>query len=252
MATANNPAADMAFLDHVRELRKKIIVSLIAILGGTIVCYIFFRPIVDFLYRPLRYIERLAGGEEILYVNTLFEGFLIRIKVALLAGIVFTLPVHIFSLVQFVLPGLKKKEKKIILISLLVSFFLIVFSVYYGYFMIIPISINFLSGSVFIPARVGMLLNYGKNIFYIFQFLLGTLILFQLPIVLEILMIMNVLTRKALLKSSRYLIIGIFVISALLTPPDFISQVSLALPLILLFFLAILIAKIFNFGSGSV
>ena len=242
----------MAFLDHVRELRKKIIVSLIAVLGGTIVCYIFFQPIVNFLYRPLQYIERLAGGKEILYVNTLFEGFLIRIKVALLAGIVFTLPVHVFNLVQFVLPGLKKKEKKVILISLLVSFVLIVFSVYYGYFKIIPISINFLSGSVFIPARVGMLLNYGKNIFYIFQFLLGTLILFQLPIVLEILMIMNVLTRKALLKSSRYLIIMIFVISALLTPPDFISQVSLALPLILLFLLAILIAKIFNFGSGSV
>ena len=76
-----------------------------------------------------------------------------------------------------------------------------------------------------------------------------TIVLFQTPIVLELLMIMNILKRKTLLRASKYVIVGFFVLSAALTPPDFISQLSLALPLVGLFFLSILIAKIFRFGD---
>ena len=240
---------EMSFLDHLRELRKRIIVSMIAILCAAILCYILFDYIVTFLFSPFREIEALAVRNEILFVNTIFEGFLVRLKVAILAGIVLSLPVHMFNIIRFVLPGLTEKEKKIISISLIASFCLIVFSFYYGYFKVIPISIAFLSGSGFIPEHVGLLLNYGKNIFVIFQFLLITIILFQLPIILEILMIMNLLSRRALLSASRFIVIGIFVLAAIVTPPDFISQVSLALPLVGLFFLTILIARIFNFGK---
>ncbi|UCF97992.1 MAG: twin-arginine translocase subunit TatC [Spirochaetaceae bacterium] len=245
----NNPQAEMSFLDHLRELRKRIIVSMIAILCAAIVSYIFFEYIVSFLFNPFREIEALSIRDEILFINTIFEGFLVRLKVAILSGIVFSLPVHVFNLIRFVLPGLTGKEKKVILISLIVSFCLIVFSFYYGYFKVIPISIGFLSSSGFVPEDVGLLLNYGKNIFVIFQFLMITVILFQLPIILEILMIMNVLSRKALLKASRFIVVGIFVLSAIVTPPDFVSQVSLALPLVGLFFLTILVARIFNFGK---
>ena len=95
-----------------------------------------------------------------------------------------------------------------------------------------------------------MLLNYNRNIFYILQFIFIALVLFQTPIVLELLLVANVLKRKTLLRFSRYIVVGIFALSALLTPPDFISQVSLAAPLIVLYFLTILIAKIFKFGEG--
>jgi sec-independent protein translocase protein TatC len=246
-----NPQGEMSFIDHLRELRKRIIVSMIAILCAAIVSYIFFDYIVAFLFEPFREIEALSIRDEILFINTIFEGFLVRLKVAILAGVLLSLPVHVFNIIKFVLPGLTSKEKKVILISLIVSFCLIVFSFYYGYFKVIPISIGFLSSSGFIPEQVGLLLNYGKNIFVIFQFLLITIILFQLPIILEILMIMNVLSRKALLKASRFIVIGIFVLSAIVTPPDFVSQISLALPLVGLFFLTILVARIFNFGKGQ-
>jgi sec-independent protein translocase protein TatC len=246
-----NPQGEMSFIDHLRELRRRIIVSMIAILCAAIVSYIFFDYIVAFLFQPFREIEALSIRDEILFINTIFEGFLVRLKVAILAGIVFSLPVHMFNIVKFVLPGLTAREKKIILTSLIVSFCLIVFSFYYGYFNVIPISIGFLSSSGFIPEDVGLLLNYGKNIFVIFQFLMITVILFQLPIILEILMIMNVLSRKALLKASRFIVVGIFVLAAIVTPPDFVSQISIALPLVGLFFLTILIARIFNFGKGQ-
>jgi len=241
----------MPFLDHLRELRRRIIVSMIAILCGAVLSYIFFDFIVVFLFKPFRGIEALSIRDEILFINTIFEGFLVRLKVAILAGVVFSLPVHVFNIIKFVLPGLTVRERKVVLIALIVSFCLIVLSFYYGYFKVIPISIGFLSSAGFIPQDVGLLLNYGKNIFVIFQFLMITVILFQLPIILEILMIMNVLSRRALLRASRFVVVGIFVLAAIVTPPDFISQISIALPLIGLFFLTILIARIFNFGRGE-
>jgi sec-independent protein translocase protein TatC len=250
-AAGTNPRGEMSFVDHLRELRKRIIVSMIAILCAAVVSYVFFDYIVTFLIEPFRGIEALSIRDEILFVNTIFEGFLVRLKIAILAGIVLSLPVHVFNIIMFILPGLTTKEKKVILISLIVSFCLIVLSSYYGYFYVIPISIGFLSSSGFIPEDVGLLLNYGKDIFAILQFLLITVVLFQLPIVLEILMIMNVLSRTALLKASRFVVVGAFVLSAIVTPPDFVSQIFVALPLVGLYFLAILVARIFNFGKSK-
>ena len=119
---SSGPEGEMSFLEHLQELRKRIIVSMIAILGAAIISYIFFDHIVAFLFKPFREIEALSIREDILFINTIFEGFLVRLKVAILSGIVFSLPVHVFNIVKFVLPGLTAKEKKIILVSLIVSF----------------------------------------------------------------------------------------------------------------------------------
>jgi sec-independent protein translocase protein TatC len=241
----------MSLLEHLGELRKRVIVSLAAAVCASVAAYIFFDPLAAFLFRPFRAIEALASREQILFVNSVFEGFLVRIKVSILAGVVFSLPVHIYNLIKFILPGLTGKERRVVLLSLIISFGLVVFGFYYGYFYVIPLSLKFLSSSGFIPANVGVLLSYGKNILVIFQFLLVTVIVFQLPLLLEMLMIVRIISRKGLLKSSRYVIVGIFILAAIVTPPDYVSQLSLALPLVALFFLAILIAKIFNFGEPS-
>jgi sec-independent protein translocase protein TatC len=248
-AVKRNPSKEMPLLGHLRELRFRLIVSIAAALAGAIVAFIFYEAIVAVLFRPFRLLNR-SSGEELLFVNTIFEGFLIKLKVALISGVILSFPVHLYNIIGFVFPGLQRREKKVILVSLISSFVLIAVSFYYGYFKVIPISISFLTSSGFIPEDTGLLLNFGKNIFYIFQFILITILMFQLPIILEILMIMNIVKRKALLKSSKFVIVGIFVLAAVLTPPDFISQVSIALPLVLLFFLTILIAKIGRFGEG--
>ena len=237
------------FLDHLRELRTRLLVSVIAIGVTSVVSFIFYNQIITFLFTPFELFERTETGE-ILFVNTIFEGFITKVKVALLAGAVFSMPVHFYNLVSFVFPGLTAKERKVIIFSLCASFILVGFSAYYSYYKVIPISVQFLTSSGFIPKDVGFILNFGKNIFYIFRFLLVTLILFQLPIVLEVLLVMGLVKRKTLLRASRYIIVLIFVLSATLTPPDFISQVSLALPLIVLYFLTILIARLFRFGEG--
>ena len=244
----SDPSAQMPLLEHLRELRRRVIVSLIAVACVSAAAYIFFDPIVAFLFQPFRRVGALSARDEILFVNSLFEGFVVRVRVSVLAGVVLSLPVHVYNIVRFILPGLRKRERRILMASLAVSFCLVVASFYYGYFKVIPISLQFLSSSGFIPARVGILLNYGKNIFVIFQFLLVTVIVFQLPLVLEVLLIVKVLSLKGLLKASRYVTVGIFVLAAVVTPPDFVSQLALALPLVALYFLTILVAKLFNFG----
>ena len=251
MPMSNNQTispALMSIVEHIQELRRRIIVSLISILIASVVSFFFYDQIISIFYNPFRNIPSF-NQNEVLFVNTVFEGFLIKLKVSILSGIVFSFPVHVYNLIRFIFPGLKKKERQIISISLIVSFILIISSGYYGYFKVIPITLRFLTDSGFIPSGVGILLNFGKNIFYIFQYLLVSLLLFQLPIILEILIILKVLRIGMLLRISKFVIVGIFIISALVTPPDFISQISIALPLITLYFLTILIAKIFRFGD---
>lgn len=246
-AKKNNDLS-MSLIDHIKELRRRFIVSLCAVLVSTIVSFILYDNIISILFNPFKAIE-ISPGNDVLFVNTIFEGFLIKIKVSLLSGIVLSLPLHFYNLTKFIFPGLTGKEKKVISISLASSFLLIIISAYYGYVKVIPVSINFLTNAGFVPQKVGMLLNFGTNIFYILRFLMATIILFQIPVILEVLLVMGLLKRRALVRVSRLAIVGIFVTAAVLTPPDFISQLSLALPMILLYFLTILVAKIFRFGE---
>ena len=246
--TVDRAQGEMTLLEHLTDLRLRIIGSSVAILLSTIPAYVFYDHIVTILFRPFQSIESM-GAEARLYVGTLFEGFTTKIKISLLAGVILSFPVHLYNAIRFVFPGLTGKEKRVVVAGLGASFLLVVFSVYYSYFSIIPISVRFLTGPGFIPAQVGMILGYEKNIFTILQFIFVSLVVFQSPVLLEILLIMNVVTRKTLLRLSRFVVVGIFILAAILTPPDFVSQVSIAVPLVGLYFLTILIARIFRWGE---
>jgi sec-independent protein translocase protein TatC len=242
---------EMPFFDHIRELRRRLMVSIGAILIASVVSFIFYDPIIALLFAPFNALGQKMG-EHILYAHTLFEGFSIKLQISFVSGIISTLPVHLYNIIKFVFPALMPKEKKIIVVSLVSSFFLVALAIYYGYFQIIPVSISFLTSASFIPKDVGLLLNFESNIFVILQFLLITIATFQTPIVLELLMIMKIVKRKALFRSSRFVIVGIFIISAVITPGDIVmTQIVMAIPMILLYFLTILIAKIFKFGESN-
>jgi sec-independent protein translocase protein TatC len=240
---------NMSFLAHVVELRRLVIISIIAIIAGTIASFTLYDYIIELLYRPLQILEK-EDGADLLYINTIFEGFLTRLKISLLSGVVLSFPVHLFNIIHFIFPGLRRKEKRIISVSLICSAIFIILSFLYSYYKIIPISVSFLTSTVFIPRQTGLLLSFSGNIFYILQFMLVALVVFQIPIVLEILMVMNVVSRSVLWRASRYVIVAFFVLAAIVTPPDFITQISLALPLTCLYFLTLLVAKIFGFGKN--
>ena len=240
---------EMPLLAHVAELRRLLIFSIVALVAAAIGAFSFYEGVIDLLYRPLQALEQTGTGE-LLYINTIFEGFLTRVKISLFCGLVLSFPVHLFHAIRFVFPGLHRREKRIVLVALICSFVFIILSFLYSYYKIIPISVSFLTGEIFIPKRTGLLLSFSGNIYFILQFMFVALVVFQIPIILEILLIMNVVSRKSLWRIARYIIVAFFILAAIVTPPDFITQLSIALPLTGLYFLTLLVAKIFGFGKG--
>lgn len=243
----------MPFLEHAAELRQRLLISLLAVLLAAIACYLFYEPVLAVLLRPLESLPDAAPvapeADAYLFINTIFEGFLVRVKVALIAGAVLSLPVHLYHLVRFIFPGLTGRERRAVTATLAASFVLLLAGFLYSYYSVIPLSVRFLVSGGFIPPGVGLLLNFQRNVFFVFQFLLVFLLVFQIPILLVVLMMTGAVTRRALLRASRYAVVLIFALSAVVTPPDVVSQVSLAVPMVGMFFLSILVAKLLGFGA---
>lgn len=237
----------MNIFEHLRELRKRVIISSIAFIVFVIIAFAMHNHIANLFIKFYSSIP--SSGENKLFVNSIVEGMTTKIKVSLIAGLIFSLPLHLYNIVAFVFPALEKKEKRYLIIALISSFILVILSTYLSYFKILPISIKFLTKGGFIPNDVGLLLNYNKNLFYALYFVFCSIIAFQSPIIFVLLMAFNILKRKTAIKVSRYIVVAIFIISAIVTPPDVVSQLGLALPLVVLYFLAILVAKIFKFGE---
>ena len=247
----------MTFAEHATELRRRLIVSLLAVIAGAVVGYTIYEGVLLILLRPLELLAQLpqadltdtAVAEARLYINTIFEGFLVRLKVAVVTGVVISLPVHLYNVVRFVLPALSVRERRAMGGALFASTVLLVAGFLYAYHNVIPLSVRFLTSVGFIPDGVGLLLGFERNIFFIIQLLLVFLLVFQVPILLVLLLMTGTLKRRALLASSRYAVVVIFALSALVTPPDVVSQLAVAVPMVAMFFLSILVARIFRFGG---
>ena len=242
----------LPFVEHVKELRLRLIVSTVALIMSSILTYFFYESILSIILMPINeiFVEKKPDSvSNYLFVNTLFEGFLVRIKISIIAGIVMSLPVHLFNSIRFVFPGLHRAERKKVALTICISFLLLVIGFFYAYYSVIPLSVQFLSNSSFIPTGVGILLGFSRNVFFVLQLLIVFLIVFQIPILLVVLMMTGTLTRRTLLKASRFAIVAIFILSAIVTPPDIVSQIGIAFPMVGMFFLSILVAKIFRFGD---
>jgi sec-independent protein translocase protein TatC len=249
MASSSNPEKVMTVLDHIRELRNRLLFSMIALVVGFIIAFVFSNWIISLFTRPFISVPSAVSSK--LVMHSISEGFVTQVKIAAIAGLILSMPVHVFNFIGFVFPGLSRRQRSLVMVLLAVSLVLIFVGVYIGYFNVVPLAIAFLTDPYFMPPGVGLLLNYETNVFYVLTFMLWSILALQTPLVLEVLLIMNVLNRKAVLKASRFVIVGIFIFSAIVTPsPDFISQLGVAIPLTILYFLAILIAKIFRFGEG--
>jgi sec-independent protein translocase protein TatC len=247
MSTGANPGKVMPIIEHIRELRNSILVSMAAFLAACIVSFIFSSPIIALFTRQFEGVDNLVN--KTLVVSSISEGFMSQLKMTLIAGLILSLPVHIFGIVKFIFPGLTTRERRIVMFFLVFSLVLIVVGAYLAYFKIVPLVVKFMTGPGIVPKNVGFILNYQTNIFYVFNFILWSVIALQTPLIMEILLIMNVLKRRTLLKASRYIIVGIFIFAAIITPPDPISQLGVALPLVFFYYMAILFAKIFKFGE---
>ncbi len=239
----------MTLQNHLEELRNRLIFSVIFFLVAFCACYFFAAEIYNFLLQPFAEFSRDHENRRLIYTSPA-EAFTTYLKLSFYSSLFFSFPIFASQLYLFLAPGLYRNEKKNILLILFFSSFLFLFGALLAYYFILPLAIEFfasfeIKGSatslpIQLEARISEYLNLVINLLF------GFGIAFQLPIFLIFLIRVGLLSANDLRKKRRYWIVAIFIIAAVLTPPDVLSQVSLAVPMIFLFEIVILISKNFN------
>lgn len=239
----------MPLMDHLKELRQRVLWSVGAFILCFAVCYYFAQQLYGFLARPLADIlaAQPGGGERRMIYTALYEAFFTYLKVAFFGAVFFSFPMWATQLWLFVAPGLYRSEKKAILPFLIASPFLFVLGAAMVYYFIFPLAWQFFisfetpPGSGGIPVQLEA--KVGEYLSLVMHLILAFGIAFQLPVLLTLLCKVGILDVESLRKGRRYAIVGMFVVAAIITPPDIISQIGLAVPLILLYEISILAAR---------
>ncbi len=233
-----NPDDKQPFLTHLEELRRRLIYCAIAVGVGFAIAYIFSEQLFQILVTPLK--EVMPEGEQLIFTN-LPEMFLTYLKVAFIAGLLGAAPVIFYQLWMFVAPGLYQHEKRLMIPFVLFSTLLFVGGALFGYFVVFPFGFKFFMGfsNEFVRALPSVKQYFSFSIKLLFAF--G--IIFELPVVAFFLAKMGLVTPQFLRKQRKYAILLTFVIAAILTPPDVITQLMMAGPLIVLYEISIFVSR---------
>jgi len=236
-----------SFTSHFVELRSRLLNSLIFIFIAFIISYIFAEQIYNFLVEPYANAVKNDNIPRRLIFTALHETFITYIKVSFFAAIFFGSPVLLVQIYKFIAPGLYKNEKKTLLPYLISTPILFLFGGFLVYYLIMPLAIKFflsfetLGSSTSLPIQLEAKVNEYLSLIMRLIFAFG--ISFQLPVLLNLLAKIGVVNSDYLRKRRKYVVVIIFSIAAILTPPDPITQVGLAIPLLLLYELSIVTVK---------
>ena len=225
--------------DHLEELRKRLIRSLIALGIGTGLCYNWAESIYKELLRPL--LINLPGTSRLIFTE-LTEAFLTYFKVALWGGFVLASPVIFYQIWRFVSPGLYRKERKVVLASVVWSTAGFLGGMAFGYFVAIPQVFSFFLSfgrSLIVPMP-----SMKESLSLILRLMMIFGVMFELPLIMYLLGRAGILTTVLLRKGRKLAVVGILLLAAVLTPPDVVSQLLIALPLYALFEAGILLCAL--------
>lgn len=231
------------FTEHLSELRSRLIHSFIAVGIGFAVAYAFKERLFEVLTAPL--MVAMEGNENARMIFTgLPEAFFTYLKVSLLAGIVVATPVLFYQFWMFVSPGLYRNEKKYLIPIVILSVIFFTMGTAFGYFIVFPYGFKFFLG--FSNETIHALPSMKEYLSFASKMLLAFGFVFELPLVLTFMARMGIVTVPFLKKNRKYALLVFFVGAAIITPPDVVTQVMMAFPLMVLYEISIIGAMIFG------
>ncbi len=228
----------MSFMEHLGELRTRIVRGLLGLLGGLVIALPFSERIVDYLARPIQ-----ATGNSLVFL-AVTEAFWVQMKVALIAGIFLASPVILWQVWAFVSPGLYAHEKKYAAPFVIIGSLLFIGGGVFSLKVVTPYAIQFMLSY----ARPGLqpMISLGLYVDFLLKFTLAFGLVFELPLIITLAARMGLVTPKVLARNRKYAILGAFIAGAVLTPtPDAFNQALMAGPLIILYEVGIICARIF-------
>jgi sec-independent protein translocase protein TatC len=233
-------------IEHLLELRQRLIYASIGFFVAFAFCYAYSEQIFQFLVQPLATLLQEKGHRRLIYTG-LTEAFLTYIKVAAFSAAFLSFPVVASQVWMFIAPGLYRKERKVFVPLLLATPLLFLIGAAFAYYVIFPAAYTFFL-SFETPGSTGQLpieleAKVNEYLSFVMRLIFAFGISFELPVLLTLLANVGMVTSQGLITKWRFAVVGIFIVAALITPPDMLSMVGLAIPLIILYGLSILMVK---------
>lgn len=229
------------FTSHLEELRKRLITCFIAVGIGFVASYGFKEQLFQILVRPLKKV--MNEGDKMIFTG-LPEAFFTYLKVAFLSGLILAAPVIIYQFWMFVAPGLYEKEKKVMIPIVILSTFFFVGGSLFGYFIVFPWGFKFFLG--FSSDLIQAMPSMKEYLSFSAKLLLAFGVVFELPLVITFLARLGIVSVDFLKKNRKYALLLFFAGAAMLTPPDVVTQIMMALPLMVLYEISIIGARVFG------
>jgi len=226
------------FLSHLEELRRRLIVCAIAIGAGFVISYFFSKQLFALLIHPL---TKVLPAESSLIFTSLPEMFIAYLKVSLIAGVILAIPVVFYELWMFVAPALYQKEKRYVVPFVLFSSILFVAGSLFGYLIVFPYGFKFFLS--FATEDIQALPSVKQYFSFAIRLLLAFGLVFEMPVAVLFLTKIGLINPESMKKYRKFAILGSFVLSAILTPPDVATQIMMAVPIIILYEISIFISK---------
>ena len=228
------------FTAHLEELRSRLIVSFVAVGIGFFVAYFFKEKLFELLMKPLT--DVMGEVDQLIFTN-LPEAFFVYLKTAFLAGVMAASPVILYQFWKFVAPGLYKKERVVLLPVVFLCSFFFIGGALFGYFIVFPYGFKFFLG--FASEFIRPLPSMKEYFSFASKLLIAFGVVFELPLIITLLSRLGLISVAFLKKNRKYALLLFFVVAAILTPPDVITQIMMAVPLMFLYEISFIGARIF-------